>query len=100
MTTMPNQLQFAIRFPGELRNNGFNSNPLLYSWRTDYLFPYYAGTGPRNYDINDGGVPAGYYPEGFIHLQQAMFIAFLRMKNVSGNILDQLPDIKLRVRRA
>lgn len=50
---IPNQLEYAMRFPSELRTGRFN--PSSNNWRTDLLFPRFEITGPRNRNSPTGG---------------------------------------------
>jgi ATP-binding cassette, subfamily A (ABC1), member 3 len=84
ITTLPDKLEYAIRFPGELRNNFNNPNPVIFTWRTDFRFPFFQIGGARNFDYADGGAPPGYYAERFIHLQHVLFNAYVGMRNASN----------------
>jgi hypothetical protein len=35
LTSLPDQLCYSLRFPGELRQTGGAMNPLWFNWRTD-----------------------------------------------------------------
>jgi ATP-binding cassette, subfamily A (ABC1), member 3 len=97
ITQLPDHLDYAIRFPSELRVED-ETNPLVNNWQTNNLFPIYLGVGPRKPYDADGGYPSGYFSQGFLHLQHAMFAAFFGMKVGSNTSLPQVPDVLLRVR--
>lgn len=94
---MPDDLSYSLRFPGELRRTDNAMNPLWYNWRTDFLFPQFQPGGARNWAQEHDGVPAGYYIEGFLFLQQFIFRAFMKLKNHVNMDLDQIPTINIRV---
>lgn len=81
-----------MRFPSELRTARFN--PASNNWRTDLLFPRFDILGPRNRRVHNGGVPPGYFQEGFLAIQNAIADQFLRMK--SGNVA-YMPEISIQV---
>lgn len=83
-----------MRFPSELRTAGFN--PASYNWRTDLLFPRFEILGPRNRRSENGGIPSGYFQEGFLAIQNAIADQYLRMK--SNNAL--MPEISIQVKSA
>ena len=64
LTSLPDDLTYSLRFPGELRRTGGAINPLWFNWRTNFLFPMFQPGGPRNYNQVHDGIPAGYYLEG------------------------------------
>jgi hypothetical protein len=97
---LPNKLEYAIRFPGELRNNFNNPNPMIFTWRTDFRFPVFQPGGARNYDYADGGAPPGYYAERFIHLQHVLFNAYVGMRNATQETLSHIPTVFLKVNDA
>lgn len=80
-----------MRFPSELRTAPFN--PASNNWRTDLLFPRFDILGPRNRRSHNGGIPPGYFQEGFLAIQNAIADQFLRM-----NIDDAyMPEISIQV---
>lgn len=88
---IPAQLEYSIRFPSELRTGRFN--PASNNWRTDLLFPRFEILGPRNRRSDNGGIPPGYFQEGFLAIQNAIADQFLRMKsNVAF-----MPEISIQV---
>lgn len=88
-----------MRFPGELRQTNNETNP-WFNWRTNLLFPQFHHGGARNWAHDHDGIPAGYYKEGFLFLQQFIFQAFMSIKN-EGNIdSDEIPDIIMNVRKS
>lgn len=97
ITELPDEISYALRFPGELRRTGGAINPLWFNWRTDFLFPLFQPGGARNWALPHDGVPAGYYVEGFVFMQQFIFKAFMKLKNYVGMDLSEIPEINLRV---
>lgn len=97
LTELPDDLSYSMRFPGELRRTNGAMNPLWFNWRTDFLFPLFQPGGARNWASEHDGVPAGYYIEGFVFIQQFIFRAFMKLKNSANIDLDQIPTILLRV---
>ncbi|XP_023714575.1 ATP-binding cassette sub-family A member 3 isoform X4 [Cryptotermes secundus] len=81
----PDNIQMKIRFPGELRFRGNESD-----WRTNVLFPLYQVPGPRSKLFNEGGLP-GYWYEGFLLLQHVISSEITKFLN---NIT--LPQIMLQ----
>lgn len=63
MTSLPDDVHYALRFPAELRTDneflesmsGFTNN-----WATNIRFGLDFLPGPRNQDFDDGGEPPGY----------------------------------------
>lgn len=49
---LPKVINYAIRFPAELRS--FDSG---HNWGTNYKLGDEVSTGPRNMEKNDGGLP-------------------------------------------
>jgi hypothetical protein len=72
-------------------------NPLWFNWRTNLLFPMFQPGGARNYKEDHDGIPAGYYLEGFLFLQQFIFKAFMTIKSAVGVDLNTVPNIQIRV---
>ncbi len=86
-----------MRFPAELRNRP--GNPLWFNWRTDFRFPIFQPGGARNFNHTDGGFPPGYYREGFLIFQHAIFKAFAFFKAQAYNFdILQLPNVMVNVR--
>jgi ATP-binding cassette, subfamily A (ABC1), member 3 len=81
LTTLPDQLNYSLRFPGELRMFGFNGNPLNFNWRTDFRFPQFL-TGVRNRNSQHGGFPTGYYAERFVQVQHMIFEAYVQVRGL------------------
>lgn len=79
-----------MRFPSELRTGRFN--PASNNWRTDLLFPRFDILGPRNRRSPNGGIPSGYYQEGFLAIQHSIANAFLQMKSEFS-----MPEISIQV---
>lgn len=97
MTELPDDLSYSVRYPGELRRTGRAINPLFFNWRTDFLFPLFQPGGSRNYMNDHDGIPAGYYIEGFLFLQQYLFKGFCELKKSADFNLTDVPNILLRV---
>lgn len=92
LKALPNQLAYTIRFPAELRTARATANVLYANWRTDLLFPLFQEGGPRSKEYDDGGIPPGYYREGFVQIQNAISRAFIELITKTTN----LPDIFLQ----
>jgi ATP-binding cassette, subfamily A (ABC1), member 3 len=98
MTQLPDQLSYALRYPGELRRTGKAINPLFFNWRTDFYFPQFQPGGARNWESENDGIPAGYYLEGFLFIQNFIFQAFMELKNSLNIDLATIPTVKIQVR--
>ncbi|KAJ6635436.1 Phospholipid-transporting ATPase ABCA3 [Pseudolycoriella hygida] len=72
IVTLPNVINYAIRFPAELRRNQVVANAFFENWATDYKLGSDFSIGPRNRYEDDGGEPPGYIPQGFIALQNLL----------------------------
>lgn len=55
--------------------------PIRYNRRTNLMFPSFQEQSPRNVERRDGGFPAGYAPEGFVQVQNAIANTFYKMKS-------------------
>ncbi|XP_037937486.1 ATP-binding cassette sub-family A member 3-like [Teleopsis dalmanni] len=86
ITEYPKQISFAIRFPSELRTISLSID---FTWLTNSLFMPIDLSGPRGVDDADGGVPVGYIREGFLPLQNALSLAYIKL--ASG--AESLPEI-------
>lgn len=89
---IPAQLEYSMTFPSELRTGSFN--PTSNNWRTDLLFPRFEILGPRNRRSENGGIPPGYYQEGFLAIQNAIARQFLEMKSNQNAVM---PEIFIQV---
>ena len=73
ITELPNVINYALRFPSEMRNNvsntqgGFTNN-----WLTNYKLGSDFSIGPRNKEDSDGGAAPGYIRQGFIAIQNLL----------------------------
>lgn len=85
----PRKLTFALRFPSELRTAPPEN---AWTWFTMKLFPNQYANGPRNPGQRDGGIPVGYIREGFVQVQHAISMAYLKI--ASGK--DKLPRVTLK----
>lgn len=75
----PNKLAYALRFPSVLRTQIQTFYSDIFTWSTDKLFPEDDSSGPRDIEDADGGVPVGYLREGFLPIQQAISMAYLKI---------------------
>jgi len=57
---LPLVVNYAIRFPAELRQNTTVANGFFNNWATNLKLGSDFTIGPRNKDDNDGGEPPGY----------------------------------------
>ncbi|XP_055842779.1 LOW QUALITY PROTEIN: uncharacterized protein LOC129909731 [Episyrphus balteatus] len=87
---LPVHLNYRLRFPSELRT-AYSS---YYSWFTNDLYLPSESGGSRNWYEDDGGIPVGYLREGFLAVQNAISIAFLKLSN--AKLAKNLPDVVLR----
>ncbi|XP_017465331.1 PREDICTED: ATP-binding cassette sub-family A member 3 isoform X3 [Rhagoletis zephyria] len=89
ITEYPRKFAFSLRFPSELRTA---TRTLGWTWLTSKLFPLIDIPGPRNSEEDDGGLPVGYLREGFLPVQQALSMAYLKL---AGN-KDDLPYVEMQ----
>ncbi|XP_055628188.1 phospholipid-transporting ATPase ABCA1-like [Toxorhynchites rutilus septentrionalis] len=82
MTDLPEQLNYTLRFPGELRAQ-FG---IVHTWLTDTSFASPADGGGRFYRYDDGGPSPGYFREGFLSIQHFIFMSFAEKANKLGTI--------------
>jgi ATP-binding cassette subfamily A (ABC1) protein 3 len=85
-----------LRYPGELRRTQSIINPLIFNWRTDFLFPLFQTGGARNYWVPHDGIPSGYFIEGFLILQHLIFQAFASIKKSDSFKMEELPNVMLQ----
>ncbi|KAL7744177.1 hypothetical protein ACLKA6_009151 [Drosophila palustris] len=85
---LPEKFKYTLRFPGELRS----ATGIFFNWLTMRLFPVLDTIGPRNDDNDDGGTPVGYLAEGFLPIQHALSMSYIRQK--SGQ--DELPEVVMQ----
>lgn len=80
VTELPHKFEFSLRFPHELRTRYPATGGFTISnhWQTSNRFPIMLSEGPRYRENNDGGIPCGYYREGFIPMQAAVSRAFIK----------------------
>ncbi|XP_055533385.1 phospholipid-transporting ATPase ABCA3-like isoform X2 [Wyeomyia smithii] len=83
MTSIPDNITFALRFPSEMRTTRLPGAEFWANWRTFLTFPPFQTYGARAVNYTDGGYPANYYAEGFTSVQNAITRALLEMKNNS-----------------
>lgn len=91
---LPDHLDFTIRFPAELRSRRNADDVLNANWMTGRLFPEFQSIGPRNRNASNGGIPPGYYQEGFAGLQHAISLKFIERKKTNPNTI--IPEIFLQ----
>lgn len=89
ITDFPQKFSFALRFPSELRTSSSNI-PL--TWLTMKLFMPIDLSGPRNAPSEDGGLPVGYLREGFLPIQNAISMAYIKL--VTNN--SELPYVDMQ----
>uniref|UniRef100_A0A336MK43 CSON001010 protein n=1 Tax=Culicoides sonorensis TaxID=179676 RepID=A0A336MK43_CULSO len=94
ITELPKNFSFTLRFPYELRTNDEGPFVEFYNWFTDLMFPALQVAGPRNRERNDGGLPPGYFREGFIPVQAAISKAYTQTMTGVGN--EEIPEIFLQ----
>jgi len=89
LSKLPEKFKYTLRFPSELRtamNIAFTQ-----TWLTMRLFPFgmNVAMGPRNVEHNDGGIPSGYIREGFVPIQNALSMSYIRQKSAA----EEFPEI-------
>ncbi|XP_034485231.1 ATP-binding cassette sub-family A member 3-like isoform X4 [Drosophila innubila] len=85
LNELPDKFKYTLRFPSELRTTYFEFG---LTWQTMKLFWDSNENGPRNLEDNDGGIPAGYLREGFIPIQFALDMSYIREKSGQGGPLE------------
>uniref|UniRef100_A0A182IZM7 ABC transporter domain-containing protein n=1 Tax=Anopheles atroparvus TaxID=41427 RepID=A0A182IZM7_ANOAO len=93
ITTLPERLEVALRFPSEMRTTTLPGAQFWANWRTFLIFPQFQVYGARNINASDGGYPANYYAEGFASVQNAISRSVLEMRGVRN---DTLPHVELK----
>ncbi|XP_059614826.1 phospholipid-transporting ATPase ABCA3 isoform X2 [Phlebotomus argentipes] len=91
---LPDHMNYAVRFPAELRSRQNEEDILGANWQTGRLFPEFQSIGPRNRNHSDGGIPPGYYREGFAAIQHAVSVTFIEMKKINPETI--IPTIFLQ----
>ncbi|XP_030384717.1 ATP-binding cassette sub-family A member 3-like [Scaptodrosophila lebanonensis] len=87
----PMVFKYSLRFPSELRTS---NNTQILNWQTYRVFPMAAHLGPRNDKEIDGGVPVGYIAEGFLPIQHALTMSWLKLADESN--FELLPQLQLK----
>ncbi|XP_035791057.1 ATP-binding cassette sub-family A member 3-like [Anopheles albimanus] len=87
--TLPSQLSYRLRFPGEQRAQFV----VGHSWQTDRRWGGRADGGARFSEDSDGGPSPGYFREGFLSLQHFIFKAYAEQLKV---IDEPVPDVYLQ----
>lgn len=75
--SFPNNFDYILRFPSELRTTSSLTPATWLTWR---LYPEIPSSGPRNKMYDDGGSSPGYLREAFLPIQNALSMSFLRLK--------------------
>lgn len=81
ITTLPNHVEFALRYPAEMRTFVAVGTEFWNNWQTNRLFPAFDVPGLRNPTSEDGGYPANYYWETFASIQSAVSQAIVLEKS-------------------
>uniref|UniRef100_A0A336L4T4 CSON004232 protein n=1 Tax=Culicoides sonorensis TaxID=179676 RepID=A0A336L4T4_CULSO len=92
VTRIPQNLDFTLRFPYELRNDRSNF-VALFNWFTDLIFPQFQENLPRNEKTDDGGLPPGYAREGFLTMQNVISREFIERIQMEGDENFTVPEI-------
>ncbi|XP_037883728.1 phospholipid-transporting ATPase ABCA1 isoform X1 [Glossina fuscipes] len=85
----PEKFSYSIRFPSELRTSVSNREQ---TWLTMKLFLPFDITGPRNINATDGGLPVGYLREGFLPVQHAISMAYMKLLTDR----DDIPEVYMQ----
>uniref|UniRef100_A0A182SA26 ABC transporter domain-containing protein n=1 Tax=Anopheles maculatus TaxID=74869 RepID=A0A182SA26_9DIPT len=93
ITSLPDRVSVAVRFPSEMRTTTLPGAQFWANWRTFLIFPQFQVYGARNINVSDGGYPANYYAEGFASVQNAISRAVLELRAGRN---DSLPHVELR----
>ncbi|XP_058053877.1 phospholipid-transporting ATPase ABCA3-like [Anopheles bellator] len=97
ITSLPEQLTVALRFPSEMRTTTLPGAQFWANWRTFLIFPQFQVYGARNINASDGGYPANYYAEGFASVQNAISRAVLEVRQGSSGASNvTLPKVQLK----
>lgn len=67
-----------MRFPSESRTPSV-TEPLIFNWHTNLLYPLFSTGGPRSREDDFGGMPF-YFQEGFLPIQDAIARSFTEVK--------------------
>lgn len=95
LTELPKNLSYSLRFPSESRTPDV-TEPLIFNWHTNLLYPLFSSGGPRSRLEDYGGMPF-YFQEGFLPIQDAMARTFTQLSCSSINCDNgTLPDIKMQ----
>lgn len=65
----------------------------FFNWFTDLIFPQFQESLPRNEMADDGGLPPGYYKEGFLTIQSALSREFLKRVEADTEKNVTIPEI-------
>ncbi|XP_062564160.1 phospholipid-transporting ATPase ABCA3-like [Armigeres subalbatus] len=90
--TIPDHVEFSIRYPAEMRTHSEVGSEFWNHWQTSRLFPIFEVPGPRNPHDHDGGYPANYHYETFAHVQSALSRAIV----VERSPEVEIPEVYLR----
>ncbi|KAL5290416.1 ABCA3.2 family protein [Megaselia abdita] len=76
ITECPTHFQFSIRFPSTSRKSYENKSA---TWNTNQLYNIPDSYWPRGYYDGDGGSNPGYFSEGFVYLQEALSLSYIKL---------------------
>lgn len=71
------------------------TEPLIFNWHTNLLYPLFSTGGPRSRDEDYGGMPF-YVQEGFLPIQDAIARSFIQMKCNGDCENSTLPGIRMQ----
>lgn len=96
ITALPEKLVYKLRFPSESRTPKI-SEPLIFNWHTNLLYPLFSTGGPRALEDNSGGMPF-YFQDGFVPVQDAIARSYTKQKCAELNNCENavMPNIKLQ----
>ncbi|KFB51722.1 AGAP007504-PA-like protein [Anopheles sinensis] len=93
ISSLPDRLEVALRFPSEMRTTRLPGAEFWANWRTFLIFPQFQVYGARNINASDGGYPANYYAEGFASVQNAISRSVLELRGFRN---DTMPHVELK----
>lgn len=87
-TKLPQNLNYSIRFPAELRFGlDVKKEYNFLNWNTNLIFPII-----NKFELKEYGIPPGYRQEGFLAVQNTIAGSYLK---IASNY--KMPAIKIRV---
>lgn len=93
---LPREINYAVRFPAELRRNDSLPNDLggfSENWQTSVKFGLDFLPGPRNSRADDGGQPPGYIRQGFTMIQNIVEQELIRQ--LASDLTYQFPELRV-----